>query len=273
MKVNENFFNNAQYLNSKGYVENKTNFNTKAKEDSDNILFGNAVENEIGKDKILYNKIQPKDEIETAYGEYYKEFYNLSAKFAKEIVKKISDVKKEHIPKGSVIEEMASKFAKINNDIQKNFNGSQKEKRLKALTESYANAVKDNISVPFANSFWYAQGGNVINSTTMTSKKERIIRGISTSDAQNIFENVQSIALNAKYYYLDGNKQPVTKEEKAVFGQYISKDNDGSMGKWTYNQLLTSIEISKGKGAYDTETLKNNGFNKDSIIYLQGLVK
>ncbi len=270
MKVNTSNMKNVQAFNYYKNIEKKEKVTQKniLQDDKSNIY-----ENDVKPNVYNQNtKIKQKSEYENAYGEYYKDFYNISVSYARNLL--LQEKTKDKKPKGSVIEEVSSRFAKIENNIIKNFNGSEKEKRLRALTDSYANAVKDNIAHPFANSFWYAQGGTLLNSSTMTSEKELFIRGVSTADTQQIFKNIQSISLNAKGYYEQGNKKPVTEIEKNAFNEYVSGNYDGSIGNWSYNQILTALDIAQKDNAnYTDNELESLGFALDSIDYLKIISK
>ncbi len=257
MKVNQTNMKNVQAYNYYDNIQKKLSKGKNSVFSLDDYANDNKIKN-----KDTFNVVEKKEGFDRAYGEYYKQFYNISTSFARDAIKKNKEEKK--IPIGSVMEEMGSTFSKIRNDILDNFNGSDKENRLKALSDSYDNAVKDNIAAPFAKSFWYAQGGSLLTTQTMTSEKELKTRGVSTNDVKKIYDNINNIAHMKKLSYegTDGFDDLPYKVE-----------NEGQLGKWNLNQLSVALDISRNKVDNVKEALLEGGFKKDSINFLENYTK
>ncbi len=220
--------------------------------------------------------------IDNCNAEYAKEFDEISFYFEKAVRSG------ENMLEDNILEQMASKYENLRNNILKKYSSDDLDKELEQLDNAYEIITKFNVAGVVEGKLFEAQSREDARAM-FTQMKEKCARekgqkfaemafgGVSYEGKNTVFNkalynkvftmstNVMRLAERAKQYIKDGNHAPVTKDEKSAFNQYISAGTDSSIGNLSYYDIKAVLSVVGNVQKLDSKWLSDRD-NYNNIL-------
>lgn len=191
----------------------------------------------------------------------------------------------------TVMEDLGSSYNDMRKSIINNFEGDELKQQLSILNEVYdetaeiiSGSIASKITYAYSMHYWRQAFFNSLSDSSRVHifgkqamfKDESIEENPPWKLQAKIAQGLMQIAEKAKQYFLDGNKKPITEEEKQEFENYVSKDSDGSLSALSYKNakdmvtVIDKIENANRQGLKNiSSSLNTYGFSDEikSILY------